>query len=163
MGLPLRGRLGRTCPLCGRPWRTGAETCPRCGFDPAAPPEQQWGLFTVFGYGLCGFVAGGGIGLTAAAATVSGPRLQPVAVLAVFVGGVLGLLAAAGIGRRLAPAVRCAYEHLLLALDGAGLLTALVAFSAPLGYEGLALIWLGTAAGVFWLLRRYGYRMGPAR
>ena len=101
------------------------------------------------------------MGLAVAAATTSGSRLQPVAVLAVFAGGVLGLLLAAAVGRRLAPAVRCAYEHLLLALDGAGFVTALVALSYTTGYETLALVWLATAGAVFWLLRRYGYRMGP--
>jgi hypothetical protein len=73
----------------------------------------------------------------------------------------LGLLLATNVGRRLAPGIRCAYEHLLLALDGAGIATVMMALCGTTGYEVLALTWLTTGATVFWALRRYGHRAAP--
>lgn len=158
--LPWR-RLGPTCPFCGYPWGPGRAICARCGFDPSAPAENQWGLLTVFGYGLCGAIAGAQIGLAGALASTAGPRLPHVAVLAGLGMGVLGWGFAAGIGRRLAPDVRCAYEHLLLAAIGAGLVLVISVLSGVVQPELMFLTWTLTAAGIFALLRRYGYQTGP--
>ena len=155
--------LGPICSACGYPWRPGRTACARCGFDPAAPGKHQCGLLTVFGCGLCGLLAGGEIGLAGAAATTTGPELRHVAILAVPAGAVLGCLVAAAVRRRLAPAVCCAYEHLLLGCAGGGFVVAVAALAGVTGFEALVLTWTTSSALVFWALRRYGYQPGGVR
>lgn len=131
--------------------------CPRCGYDATRPEATREGLLTVFGYGLCGGLAGGLAGLAVAVMLAVGPRLASLATLATMGGAVIGWGLATAVGRRLAPAVRCAYEHLLLALLGAGITAVLAAFAGVDHVETLALVWLAGAVVVFALLRRYGY------
>ena len=143
------------------PRRATTAACPRCGFDPDRPEATAQGLLTVFGYGLCGALAGGLLGIALAVMVATGPRLAAVATLATTAGAVIGWGLATAVGRRLAPAVRCAYEHLLLALLGAGVTAVLAAFAGVDQPETLALLWLAGAVVVFALLRRYGYGVRP--
>ena len=153
------GKLGRLCEGCGAPLRREAPRCPYCGFDSSLPAELQWGLLTVFGYGVCGFVAGAAVGLVTAL-VIGGSYLQQTTVLIPLALGVLACLLAAGLGKRLAPGVRCAYEHFLLACDVAGVFGVAAALLMSGAFEAILLVWAATMVVSYWLLRRYGYRRG---
>jgi hypothetical protein len=154
-------KLGPTCPLCGHPWRPGTRVCRRCAYDADRPQAASAGLLTVFGCGVCGALAGGLAGLAVAVMLAVGPRLAPLATLATMGGGVIGCGVATAVRRRLAPGVRCTYEHLLLALLGAGVVAVFAAFAGVDQIEALTLAWLSGGIVAFALLRRYGYGARP--
>jgi hypothetical protein len=148
--------LGPTCPACGRPSRPGATRCAGCGCA-AGEAGPHAGLLTVFGCGLCGFLAGATVGVALVAVTTTGPALAHAATLAGLGLGVIGWGLASQVGRRLHLGVRCAYEHLLLALDGAGVAALVVALAGVERGETVALTWVAAGSFIFGLLRRYGY------
>ena len=148
--------LGPTCPDCGAPLRSPRHGCRRCGFSPQAPDRARGGVLTPFGYGFCGFGVGMLLGLVlnlACELKVAGsaPLL-----------GLLMCLAcatlASQVGKRLAPELRCSYEHLLVSLVAGGLVTLVVEVVYPLPVDACAGLWLVGAVLAYGLMRRYGYR-----
>lgn len=61
-------------------------------------------------------------------------------------------------GKRLAPELRCSYEHLLVSLVAGGLATLVVEVVYPLPLDACALLWVGGTVVAYLLMRRYGYR-----
>lgn len=147
--------LGPICPDCGAPLRSAASGCKHCGFSPHEPKETHEGIMTAFGYGFCGV----GIGLLLAmmlnfAAPSSSP-LETVGfgfLLVVVLGRITSW-----IGQRLAPGLRCTYEHLLLSTLLGGVASFVTAVAVPLPLETYGYIWLGGAVVSYLFIRRYGY------
>jgi hypothetical protein len=152
------GRLGPTCPACGAPLSRLEAVCPRCHLDQTLPEEIRWGLLTVFGYRLCGLIAG--CATAYAGALAWAPPVQRWLVLVPAFCGALGAVAAGEVGRRLLPQWRCAYEHLLLSGAMAGVLAVGLVMLGVRGVESLSLCWLGLGAAGMTLMRRFGYRHG---
>ena len=148
--------LGPLCPDCGAPLRFDGDVCRRCGFSPREPALTRAGLMTPFGHGFCGV----GIGLLLAMVLGLAGETS-----ALHSRALIGLLACAAgaritswVGCRLAPGVRCAYEHLLISLLLGGVATLAAAAAASPALSLCGLVWLGCAAATYLLLRRYGYR-----
>jgi hypothetical protein len=102
------------CPHCGIPQPRGARgaACAHCGRSLAEPPG---GHLTPFGYGVCGFVAGGQVGaavaLTDPDITLGDPRLTLFPILGA--GACCAL--AAWLGSRLSRQARRGFEFGLAA------------------------------------------------
>lgn len=153
------GKLGRLCPTCGHPVRPQDAVCTKCRVPLDVPEAMRWGVFTPFGYGMCGFLAGA-LAVAGLILSVPGDHLLPLLPLAVLTVGLPAALVTAAIGRRLAPEIRCAYEHLLLAADMAGIAALIPVMSGMRGLEAYLLIWLFAAVIGYGAMRRYGYRPG---
>ncbi len=138
----------RICPNCGFPLPLDklSGKCPQCRYDFATrTAPQPRAYLTVFGYGMCGVVAGAFIG--AAWALILPPKLhRPMMILLPLTGAVVVALAAAWLGKHLDREHRRAYELLLLSAD-AGAMAAVAA--ALFGvYAGAALFGIGLVVAV---------------
>lgn len=130
------------CPSCGVPvpFQRRSAACPHCGheFGPPRPDPQVTGYLTPFGYGMCGLIAGGQLGATAALSAetlrIGDPRL----LLFPIAGGVACALIAAAVGRRLHASVRRGYEALMLALALACILVFMLALIGVRSLDALA-------------------------
>jgi hypothetical protein len=111
---------------------------------------------------MCGLLAGVIWGLVAAL-LAGGPPERQALLLWPIIGGLAAAVTASAVGRRLVVSVRCAYEHLLLALDGGSLV---LVCAVVLGLQRLETLLPLTAlvvAVIYVLLRRYGYRSGTGQ
>lgn len=146
------------CPACGVPVprRRRGPRCPYCGQEFAAPADspQVRGYLTNFGYGVCGAIIGGHLGL-ATALTDADVRIGDWRLtLFPLVGAIACATFAAGIGARLELRVRPAYEAVL----GGGIVGALVVLCLALvgvtTVETLVAVGACTMLGAAVIIRR---------
>lgn len=110
---------------------------------------------TSFGYGFCGV----GIGVMAAIVLrlAHESRLPPIdAILDFAIALVMGRLTS-WLGSKLAPRLRCGYEHLLISLLLGGVACFVVITAVPLPPATCGYVWLGVTLVAYPLMRRYGY------
>ncbi len=121
------------CPACGVPLPAArhAAVCPHCGAElsSAGGACQAKGYLTPFGYGMCGLIAGGHLGLAAVLVVGDVHLGDPRVVLFPAAGGLACAWLAAQLGSRLHVGVRAGYETVLLGL----MVAALVVFVTAVG------------------------------
>lgn len=117
---------------------------------------------TPFGYGMCGLLAGAIWGLVAALLAPGYPARQAL-LLWPIIGGLAAAVTASAVGKRLVVNVRCAFEHLLLALGVGSLIAACAVVLGVQQLETLLPLAALAVAVIYGLLRRYGYRSGTGR